>query len=75
LRGEVLRGQARPHGLGAVVYHGMFDGLAVLMCAAVPHTTCQPPTTVMPSVQGDRAFLRLMANMVLQAQAEVKHVY
>jgi hypothetical protein len=75
LRDEVLRGQARPDGLGAVLYHGMLDGLALLMCAAVPHTTCQPPTSVTPSVRGDRAFLRLMTNMVLQAQAEVKHVY
>ncbi|MGH8306317.1 MAG: hypothetical protein ACRETG_11980 [Steroidobacteraceae bacterium] len=53
----------------------MFDGLAVLTSASVPHITCHPPTTVIPSIRGDRAFLRLMANMVLQTEGEVKHVY
>jgi hypothetical protein len=75
LRAEVLGGQGRPEGLGAVVYHGMLDGLAVLMSAVVPHATYHPPTTAIPSIRDDRAFLRLMANMILQTQSEVKHVY
>jgi hypothetical protein len=75
LRAEVLGGQGRPEGLGAVVYHGMLDGLAVLMSAAAPHVICHPPTTAIPSIRDDRALLRLMANMILQTQSEVKHVY
>ena len=75
LRREVLRGQARPDGLGAVVYHGMLDGLALLLSVTVTPTVCQPPTTQPPNVRGDRAFVRLLANMVLQTQSEVKHVY
>jgi len=75
LRGEVLRGQARPEGLGAVVYHGMLDGLAMLMAAAIPYVTCHTPSTALSSVRDDRAFLRLVANMILQTQCEVKHVY
>jgi hypothetical protein len=75
LRAEVLCGQARPDGLGAVVYHGMLDGLAVMMSVAAPHVICQPPTAVIPGIRGDRTFLRLMANMILQTQSEVKHVY
>jgi hypothetical protein len=75
LRAEVLGGQGRPEGLGAVVYHGMLDGLAVLISAAAPHVTCHPPIISTPSIRDDRAFLRLMANMILQTQSEVKHVY
>lgn len=75
LRAEVLGGQARPEGLGAVVYHGMLDGLAVLMSGTASHVICRPPIAAIPSIRGDRAFLRLMANMILQTQSEVKHVY
>ena len=75
LRREVLRGQARPDGLGAVVYHGMLDGLALLLPVTVTPTVCQPPTAQAPNVRGDHAFVRLLANMVLQTQSEVKHVY
>jgi len=75
LRSEVLGERARPEGLGAVVYHGMLDGLVMLMSAAAPQRTCHPPITTIPSIRGDRAFLRLMANMILQTQSEVKHVY
>jgi hypothetical protein len=75
LRADVLCGQARPDGLGAVVYHGMLDGLAVLMSVTAPHTSSHSPTAVIPGIRGDRTFLRLMANMILQTQSEVKHVY
>jgi len=74
LRAEVLGGRARPEGLGAVVYHGMLEGLAVLMSAAAPRIACPAPTTA-TSIRGDRALLRVMANMILQTQSEVKHVY
>jgi hypothetical protein len=75
LRADVLCGQARPDGLGAVVYHGMLDGLAVLMSVAAPHVACHSPPDAIPGIRGDRTFLRLMANMILQTQSEVKHVY
>lgn len=75
LRSEVLRGQARPDGLGAVVYHGMLDGLAQLMSVTTTTASRQPQPTRAPSVRGDRAFVTLLANMVLQAQSEVKHAY
>jgi hypothetical protein len=74
LRAEALGGRAQPEGLGAVVYHGMLEGLAVLMSAATPPVACPAPTTA-TSIRGDRALLRLMANMILQTQSEVKHVY
>jgi hypothetical protein len=71
----VLRGQARPDGLGAIIYHGILDGLAQLMSVTATPIVCPPQLTHVPSVRSDRALLRLLANMVLQAQSEVKHVY
>lgn len=75
LRGEVLRGVARPDGLGAVVYHGMLDGLALLMSITATTTTHQPPMLPEPSARGDRRLVSLLANMVLQTHLEVKHAY
>ncbi|MDB6104569.1 MAG: elements of external origin [Gammaproteobacteria bacterium] len=77
LRAEVLHGQARPQGLAAVVYHGMLRGLAVILTgAAAPSSPAPPPRA--PAADGvhiDRELLRLIANMMLQSQSQVTHVY
>lgn len=75
LRAEVLRGQARPEGLGAVIFHGLIDGLS-LLCSSSTHvgSSAQRASSVQP-IARDRDLLRLLANMVLQTQSEVKHVY
>jgi len=75
LRAEVLRGQARPEGLGAVIFHGIIDGLTVL-CSSSTHggAPAQRASAAQP-IARDRDLLRLLANMVLQTQSEVKHVY
>jgi hypothetical protein len=79
LREAVLLSQARPEGLAAVVYHGLFGGLDVV---------CRPPAAATggsgmasnragPAVGGstaDPALVRLLANMVLFCQQEVSHV-
>lgn len=75
LRGEVLRGQARPEGLGAVIYHGMLDGLSQLLSVSATSIPRQPQPSRVPNVRGDRAFVRLVANMVLHVQSEVQHAY
>ncbi len=75
LRAEVLRGQARPEGLGAVIYHGLIKGLT-LLCASGGRS--EVPVSRASSPQGvphDRELLRLLTNMVLQTQSEVMHVY
>jgi hypothetical protein len=73
LRTEVLLGRARPDGIGAVVYHGLLQGVALLCSApdrAARKRVAQPRP---PVVESD--LLRLLTNMVLQTQSEVMHVY
>ena len=75
LRAEVLRGQSRPEGLGAVVFHGFAEGLK-LLCRATASSTAAAPQASSPScAPRDRELLHLLANMVLQTQSEVMHVY
>jgi hypothetical protein len=76
LRAEVLDGQARPEGVAAIAYHGMLRGLAVILSAII----ASPPSHVPqePPSQGaslDRELLHLIANMVLESQSELTHVY
>lgn len=75
LRADVLRGQARPEGLGAVIYHGLIDGLMLLCSASTRGVTPAQCTAASPPVARDRELLHLLANMVLQSQSEVMHVY
>jgi hypothetical protein len=74
LRADVLRGQARPEGLGAIVYHGLLDGLR-LLCSSSARTAPLAQHASPPQITRDRELLRLLANMVLQTQSEVMHVY
>jgi hypothetical protein len=76
LRAEVLNGQARPDGLAAMVYHGMIRGLAVILTEPTAETSSSPSQVSPPEgVSLDRELLRLIANMVLQSQSQVMHVY
>jgi hypothetical protein len=76
LRAEVLNGQARPDGLAAMVYHGMIRGLAVILTEPTPEASSSPSRVPTPEgVSFDRELLRLIANMVLQSQSQVMHVY
>ncbi len=75
LRGDVLSGHARPDGLGAIVYHGMLEGLARLLRVSTAPTEPLPSRPALPGVRSDRAFLGLLANMVLRVHSEVQHVY
>jgi len=76
LRSQVLRGQARAEGLGAIVYHGMLQGLSVIRAELKPaNHHAVPREPVARPVLHDREFVRVLANMLLRAQAEVMHVY
>jgi hypothetical protein len=71
-----VREQARPDGLGAIVFHGMWCGLSVLLQA--------PPTTPLslasaprlpPPLAHDPQLVRLLANMVLLTQSKDEYAY
>jgi hypothetical protein len=74
LRGEVLNGHARPLGLSAVIYHGMLRGLDVML-TDIPSTCSSRRTSTPDPAPLDRELLRVVTNMVLQAQSQVSHVY
>jgi hypothetical protein len=75
LRSEVLRGHARPDGLGAIVYHGLMHGLS-LISQTIPESEAPVATAAaLPNVRTDPQFLHLLANMVLRTHEEVTHVY
>jgi hypothetical protein len=75
LRGEVLSGQAHPEGLTAIVYHGMLRGLAVILTEAPAEGERASRAPVLEAGPLDGELLRLLTNMILQSQSQVKHVY
>lgn len=75
VRAEVLHGQARPEGLGAVMYHGLVEGLRLLCSPSAAGAPVGPRALSPQPVRRNRELLRLLANMVLQTQSEVMHVY
>ena len=76
LRAQVFEGGRCRTRLSAVMYHGMVRGLALM--ASTPLSGWSPLDTPMPTrvaMDNDPALVRLLANMVLQVQSEVQHVY
>ena len=77
LRGQVLHGQARPDGLGAIVFHGMWRGLVVLLNAPPPPSSspaATPDAAPLP-VAHDPQLVRLLANMLLLTQSKDEYAY
>lgn len=77
LRGQVVREQARPDGLGAIVFHGMWCGLSVLLQtppAAANSSSAGAPRPPIP-VTHDPQLVRLLANMVLLTQSKEEYAY
>jgi len=77
LRCQVLQGQARADGLGAIVFHGMWRGLMVLGSAMPTSSSSSPAAAeVAPtSVAHDPQLVRLLANMLLLAQSKDEYAY
>lgn len=75
LRSEVLLGRTRPEGIGAVIYHGLLRGVALLCSAPDRGATRMQPVAAPRSLVLESDLLRLLTNMVLQTQSEVMHVY
>ena len=69
-------GQARPEGIGAIVYHGMVQGLDPVLLKRAPPIPPDAAQLESPTrCRRDRELVRLLANMVLRTQSEVMHVY
>jgi hypothetical protein len=77
LRGQVLQGQARPDGLGAIVFHGMWGGLMVLLSAPRPPSISSAAAPDVPPapVAHDPQLVRLLANMLLLTQCKDEYAY
>jgi hypothetical protein len=77
LRGQVLQGHARPEGLGAIVFHGMWHGLVVLLSTALASSVSSPAIPDAPPVPvvHDPQLVRLLANMLLLTQSKDEYAY
>ena len=76
VRADGVLGQARPDALGAIVFHGMWQGLRVLLSTAAsppPSSIVPPDPAATPPGTLDRQLVRLLADMVLATQLEVHH--
>jgi hypothetical protein len=71
-----VQGQARPEGLGAIVFHGLWCGLLVLLQAQpappAPSVSAQRLPSLAPH---DPQLVRLLANMVLLTQSKEEYAY
>ena len=73
LRSACLLGQGGREGITALRFHGMWQGLAILL--KVP--TAPPPNSPVsahPEPSRDNQFVRLIANLVLHTHSELTHV-
>lgn len=73
LRADVLNGRPRPEGMAALRYHGMLQGLAILL-QTPPVVTPAPPIPANLALGRDHAFVHLLANLVLYTHSELTHV-
>lgn len=74
----MMLGQVRPDALGAIVFHGMWHGLRVLLSSAVsPPLPLTVPPSLAVALTGtlDRQLVRLLADMVLATQLEIHHAH
>jgi len=71
LRAQVVAGGGRREAFAVLLYHGMYHGLAQL--ASVPGPQRLPPKALPPPA--DSALIRHLANMILNVQSELSHVY
>ncbi len=76
LRTRAVSGGGMRSSLTAVVYHGMLHGLMLITSESMPIQQQRSiPINSSSSSSLDPALVRLLANMVLQSQQEVMHVY
>jgi hypothetical protein len=74
LRADVLSGRGRPEGIAALRFHGMVQGLTLLLKVAPPIAPTPKLESTNP-IQRDRELIRVLANIVLRTHSELAHVY
>jgi len=74
IRTDLLTGRANPEGRAALRFHGMLQGLAVLLNALPAVASPSSPPPVNQSLRRDSEFVRLLANLVLHTHSELTHV-
>jgi hypothetical protein len=78
LRADVVCGTACARRMGAIVFHGLWRGLAVLIAPHEPAIARQqsaPRLKTTSLVAHDRQLVHMLANMVLAAETGGSHVY
>ena len=75
LRAEVISGKTRPAGVAALRFHGMAQGLALLLNNPAPSGAPAPKVESSKPMQRDNEFIRVLANIVLRTHSELTHVY
>lgn len=73
MRGAVLAGQERTEGMAALSFHGMYQGLAVLLkTPATPQSA--PGRSLERPFHCGSEFVQLVANLILHTYEELTHV-
>jgi hypothetical protein len=76
LRAAVLCERLGMDGMGAIVFHGMWQGLVVLITTHTgPTIGVQTAQTALPAAVHDRQLVHLLANIKLAADSQVCHAY
>lgn len=77
LRTQALSGGRCRSGLAIFLYHGMAQGLTMLLAIpTIPDIEQETTTPLIPVTEAiDPGLVKLLANMVLRIQSEVQHVY
>lgn len=74
IRTDLLAGRANPEGRAALRFHGMWQGLTILLKAPPAAVPPSSPPPVNQSLRRDSEFVRLLANLVLHTHSELTHV-
>ncbi|RUX51519.1 hypothetical protein EOA33_06045 [Mesorhizobium sp. M4A.F.Ca.ET.050.02.1.1] len=79
LPAAVLCGQACAKEMGTIVFHGLWQGLVVLIASPPQpspptHRRPEPPSTASAAVH-DRQLVHMLAKMVLAPETRGNHVY
>lgn len=75
MRADVLSGRGRPEGLVALRFHGMVQGLALLLKGAAQPVAPTAQIESVKPIQRDSELIRVLANIVLRTHSELAHVY